>query len=90
MKQVTEQDVQAFTSGKAVCRAQDIADFTNAMISESHRWIPVSERLPEKGQVVLMSNGETTICRPFRIWLTINTNSMIPPITHWKPLPPKP
>jgi hypothetical protein len=65
------------------------------------RWIPVTERLPEEGIAVLVSNGngESAVARLFDaddlLWITSEWRGreghyLSPCPTHWMPLPKPP
>lgn len=65
-----------------------------AELRESNRWIPVSERLPEWSERVLirMSNYYTVIASYFSIpnyWKN-DSGATVLNVTHWMPLPPMP
>lgn len=69
---------------------KDIAQHCRALL-DALRWVPVSERLPENDQIVLVvmgspQNGVSTACywSSHKIW-SIKAN-----ITHWRPLPAPP
>ena len=52
-------------------------------------WIPVSERLPNKGDEVLVYNGEFYLAeRHSDYWDTLE--GFIEGVTHWMPLPSPP
>lgn len=67
-------------------------------ITEAGRWIPVSERLPEEGDVVLCSTWSTVYCgyANSRGSFYVANNTMYdawtwePGVTHWRPLPEAP
>jgi hypothetical protein len=64
------------------------------------RWIPVSERLPEEEQEVLVWNGGGQCLKPWQghvlceyrngEWRESQESDLYPGITHWMPLPAPP
>jgi hypothetical protein len=64
------------------------------------RWIPVSERLPEEEQEVLVWNGGGQCLKPWQghvlceyrngEWRESQESDLYPGITHWMPLPEPP
>lgn len=58
------------------------------------RWIPVTERLPERGKVVLACGSRGGIYTAFykgsRYWHKLNSRSHFCEPTHWMPLPEPP
>ena len=57
---------------------------------EQRRWIPVTERLPEYGQEVLVYTGNTLkpIVMAYTFWRKDYDTWLH--VTHWMPLPPAP
>lgn len=63
------------------------------LFASALRWIPVTERLPELGQAVLMVDlGETTYgdYEPANRWFRHWTGALTHDVTHWMPLPAPP
>jgi hypothetical protein len=58
--------------------------------SRANRWIPVTERLPEKGPVLANRYGYMQVAEYDQGWWTINGHPFHPAPTHWRPLPPLP
>jgi hypothetical protein len=64
------------------------------------KWIPVSERLPEEDQEVLVWNGGGQCLKPWQghvlceyrngEWRESQESDLYPGITHWMPLPAPP
>lgn len=74
----------------------DAARAELAALRAATRWVPVAERLPERGAAVLVARlvDETYVVESgklFRMY-TEPTWSGNPyePVTHWQPLPPAP
>ena len=71
----------------------------NAKLREIQRWIPVTERLPEKGEEVLVfgywhEKFQPLMCylSPHRKgeWFTTVAGQQVYTVTHWMPLPEAP
>ena len=61
------------------------------VLLDALRWVPISERLPEHGQPVLVvmgspQEGVSTAC----YWSSHKTWSIKATVTHWRPLPAPP
>jgi len=58
------------------------------------RWIPVTERLPESGERVLVSNGKGFVCEAYlserKRWMRHGCIVDYITPTHWMPLPEPP
>lgn len=60
--------------------------------AEQAGWIPVGERSPEEGAVVLVSEG-ADLYRAYREdgqWMALSSAFPRAKVTHWMPLPPPP
>ena len=57
---------------------------------EAHRWIPVEERLPERGQEVIAFSGGYLEPKVFAYHFWSEKFSSWQGITHWMPLPEMP
>lgn len=103
MKTVTTADViDEFGARPADIRysLRDMVYFANAMIAESHRWIPVSERLPDKGEsgirpaqrvLVFTSGGDIRIGYILTDnWTVMGGSLNGSKVIFWQPLPPLP
>lgn len=100
------------TCGSGMCEARDLIDKLAAYedigtiedfarLEEAERWVPVSERMPNKGKYddwhthVLALAGERVLeayVNQWGTWSRANAANMhdLPPVTHWKPLPEAP
>ena len=57
-----------------------------AELEDKNRWIPVSERLPEKGvDVEMITRGRRDII--FGTWFSYENDRFSNHVTHWRPLP---
>ena len=57
-----------------------------ADLEDKNRWIPVSERLPEKGvDVEMITRGRRDII--FGTWFSYENDRFSNHVTHWRPLP---
>ena len=80
-------------------------DFVNALINgcverlDSHRWIPVSERLPEDGNQTVLAlidvDNKPVLANyygePYYSWHEITDGvNLEKRVTHWRELPPPP
>lgn len=68
---------------------EELADYLlkNGVRLESRRWIPVSERLPEYGQEVIIYTGNTLkpIVIAYTFWKADYDTWLH--VTHWMPMP---
>ena len=60
-----------------------------AELEEAQRWIPVSERLPEFGDVVLVCDSKGYVNKDFR-YEADGKWKLTDFVRHWMPLPPNP
>lgn len=70
---------------------EETAEIIQAAIDESAkgRWVPVSERLPAKSDLVLVL-GSAYCYRPFLSFRFSTGGWADPDVTHWQPLPAPP
>lgn len=68
-----------------------------AALRAATRWVPVTERLPEQGNYVLVHDKWEIQWVAFRtgpendwVWLAGRGHEPLVGITHWQPLPPAP
>ena len=80
----------------ALSRRQEVelVELTGELASKP-RWVPVTERLPDKGQKVLIywrEAGEPAIDTAFwqGEWAALHWTNMGDKVTHWMPLPEPP
>lgn len=65
-------------------------------LMQDREWIPVSERLPERVDVVLAYDNELEVnvfayyFHPDKQWCDMNARGDKLKVTHWQPLPPAP
>lgn len=77
-----------------VCRSRLVADveaYIQLLEAQTHRWIPVEERLPEDGQgaLVICRDGYiTTMAYEYERWWWQGTEDES--VTNWMPLPEPP
>ena len=85
-------------SGEAVVYLQDIADAPAADVDTVLRWIPVTERLPEKNKEVVGWYKDNPFS-PFRYgivswnghgWVFTYAQRYVDAVTYWMPLPEPP
>ena len=71
---------------------EECADYLIANGVTIQRWIPVTERLPDKpSRVLVLTEWKGMIvARHTEVgWVVAWNNDQCPKITHWMPLPPK-
>ena len=85
----------AFDYEEEIAELQDANTELHSRIAEleaAQRWIPVSERLPEDLQsiIVFTKDRKTYIIRFLELYGREGFGSLSDIVTHWMPLPPNP
>ena len=87
-------DVEFAFNDALIIAANEVADIPAAKVVEQPRWIPVTERLPEDGEWVLVwGRGQqipTMMFRESGAWIDDQFLEFHTTVTHWMPLPEPP
>ena len=70
-------------------RRADAAEAEVKRLREASRWIPVTEKLPDHQDPVIVFNRDgVNICFLVRsYWMHANDGLFVHDVTHWRPLP---